>query len=301
MRVLGVLVAVAALASPVHADAVDSTSEADELFVQGRDALTAGKFEDACKLFFSAQEKQRENPAILINLGLCNEKQDRLASALRWYRKTQLLTQGKTDATNKEYEETARERVNALQSQVSKVTFALGTVQPNAELLIDGETISRRELIVDVDRGPHVIEVRADGMVTSREPLNVDGNGKQLTFTFHALAPLPSGNPRNRRRLRGALIGGGVIVATSVVTYFWGRSVRNGFECDIEECPTQESRDDKNAKNLLPVTITFAAGMALGVGVAAYFFFTKPKEERQMAIAPTVTSDGLGFAMFRRF
>ena len=288
-----------AMSASVHADTIDNTKEADALFLQGREALGTNNFKEACKLFFAAQEKQRENPAILINLGLCNEKQDKLASALRWYKKTQLLTQGKTDATNKEYEDTARERVNALQSQVSKVTFALGTVQPNAELLIDGETISRQELIAEVDVDTHVIEARAPGMVTSRDNLVIEANGKQLTFTFKALEPIPEGNPRNKRRILGAAVGGGIIVATSIGTYFWGRDV-NKFKCDAV-CTDAEKR--KYSKKLLPVTLTFSAGIAVGVGVAAYFFFTKPRSERkpQTAFTPTVTSDGLGVAMFRQF
>lgn len=295
MRVIGVLVAVAAMSASVRADGIDNTKEADALFLQGRTALGANHFEEACKLFFDAQEKQRENPAILINLGLCNEKQDKLASALRWYRKTQLLTQGKTDATNKEYEDTARERVNALQSQVSKVTFALGTVQPNAELLIDGETISRQELIVEVDRGPHVLEVRAPGMVTSREPLNVEDNSKQLSFTFKALAPVPKVKFFTTRRKVGLGIAGGVIVVTSGVSAVLANNIQNkNLAGDFDK--------DTASKKMLVPSFLFGGGIAVGVAIVAIAFLKTPGKERtQTAVLPTAASDSLGVAMFRRF
>lgn len=299
MRVIGVLVAVALSSSVAHADAVDNTKEADALFLKGRDALAAGDFVKACELFFDAQERQRENPAILINLGLCNEKQDKVASALRWYRKTQLMTQGKTDATFKEYAETARDQVNALQDKVSKVTFALGSVQADAELLIDGQTISKQELIVEVDKGPHVIEARRPGMVTSRDSLDVPDNGKNLTFTFRALLPVPEPS-RGRRRLIGAAVGGGVIVVGSVVSGIWARSIKNDFECST--CADEAARDKEYAKEQRPPTIVWASSVAVGVGIAAYFFFTKPTAETPTtAFVPTVSNDGAGFAMFRRF
>ena len=294
MRVFGVLVAVVALStSVVHADVVDNTKEADALFLQGRTALGANNFKEACKLFFDAQEKQRENPAILINLGLCNEKQDKIASALYWYKKTQLLTQGKTDATNKEYEDTARERVNALQSQVSKVTFALGTVQPNAELLIDGVTINRQELIVEVDVGTRIIETRAPGMITSRENLVVEANGKQLTFTFKALIAAPEKKFFTKRRKVGLVVGLGMIALTTTGSALWANSIKN----DPPNNPDNGLFGDQ-----LPPTALFSAGIAIGVGVVAYTFLKggAPREQ-QTALVPTVSGHSAGLAMFRRF
>lgn len=295
MRVFGALVAVVAMSASVQAD-TDNTKDADALFLQGRDALGAGNFKEACKLFFDAQEKQRENPAILINLGLCNEKQDKIASALRWYRKTQLLTQGKTDPTNKEYEDTARERVNALQSQVSKVTFALGTVQGNAELLIDGQTINRQELIVEVDVDTHVIEARAPGMVSSRENLVVDANKKELQYEFKALVPVPEVKFFTKRRKVGLVLGGGIIAVTSAVSYVLGDSIQD------KNRDNKEGFDKESAsRKMLVPTFIFGGGMAVGVAIIAYTFFKAPRKESATAFVPTATSDGLGFAMFRRF
>ncbi len=292
MRVLGVLVAVVAMSASVHA----GTKEADALFLKGREALSANNFEEACKLFFSAQEQQRENPAILINLGLCNEKQDKVASALRWYRKTQLLTQGKTDDTNKEYADTSRERVNALQSQVSKVTFALGTVQGNAELLIDGQTINRQELIVEVDVGTRIVEARAPGMVSSHENLAVEANGKQLTFTFNALVPVPEVKFFTKRRKVGLLLGGGVIAVTSAVAGVLANNIQNKNRDNDPNFTEQKA----SSKMLVP-TFIFSGGVTVGVAIVAYAFFKTPSKERATAFVPTATSDGLGFAMLRRF
>ena len=281
------------MSASVHADVVDNTKEADALFLQGRTALAAEKFEEACKLFFDAQEKQRENPAILINLGLCNEKQNKLASALRWYRKTQTLTQGKTDATNKEYATTAEERVNTLQGQVSKVTFSRGTVQQEAELLIDGKTIPRDELIVEVDKGTHVVEARMEKFVTSRQQLVVDSNGKQgLTFTFAALVPAPDKSFFTRRRKIGLLVGVGVFAAATTVSALWANSIKSD----------ETNTDNSLFGDQLPPTLLFSAGLAVGVGVVTYAFLKggAPREQRT-AFVPTVSGNSAGVAMFRRF
>jgi len=286
--------------APALAETVDNTKEADALFLQGREALAAGDFPKACELFFGAQEKQRENPAILINLGLCNEKQDKLASALKWYRKTQLLTQGKTNATNKEYEDTARAQVNALQSQVSKVTFALGTVQPNAELLIEGVTINRQELIVEVDKGKHTVEARLPGMTTSREELIVEDNGKQLTFMFKVLSPVPGAKSSRKRKLVGAAIGGGVIAVASVVSGIWASGIKKDFDDAAGNPDKQQSLKEDQIKP----SLVFVGGLAVGVGIAAYFFFTTggdATESNRTALTPTVSNDGFGVSMFRRF
>ena len=66
-------------AAPARADATDKKL-ADQKFIEGRDFLKAGKFEDACKKFHEANKFDEKAVVILLNLGLCYEKQNKVAA-----------------------------------------------------------------------------------------------------------------------------------------------------------------------------------------------------------------------------
>ncbi len=289
---------------PAMADTVDNKKQADALFLAGREALNKGNFAGACAKFFEAQKLETNNVAILLNLGLCNEKQGKNATALRWYRKTQTAASERNDPALKEYEDTAKAQTSALANQVSHVTFNLGPLQPEALLFIDGETIDRTELTREVDKGKHVIEARLPGKKTSHDELIVEDNNKNLTFTFKMLEEAPLVGNRRRRQLKGALIGGAIILVASAVTGFWAYGIKKDFDdkVDANESPKKQDFLDK----MLPASLIWGGGVAAGIGIAAYFYFTAPPGERQeeagkTAFAPTVTNSSVGFSMFRRF
>lgn len=297
MRAIGALVVIVMSSSPAWADATDAKAQADKLFIEGRELLEANPA-GACAKFHEAQDLQKKNVAILLNLGLCYEKQGKHATALRWYRKTQTEASENKDPAIKEYEDAAKARTQELSGQVSRITFSLGTLQPNAEILVNGETINKNELIVEVDQGTALIEARAPGKKTMREELPVETNDKQLTYTFNALAdaPIPK-DTRGRRRLLGALIGGGIVAVTSGVAAVMASKTKSDF--DDPNTPQQ----DKDKLNHNTANIIFGTGLVVGVGIAAYFFFTKPKVETStsMAITPVVSDDQVGVSLFRRF
>lgn len=291
MRAIGVLVAIVMSSAPIWADTTtDNKALADKLFLEGRNLLETDPA-GACGKFLEALEAEKLNVAILLNLGLCNEKQNKNATALKWYRRTQTVASEKNDPALKEYEDAAKERTTDLVNKVSKVTFSFAPgFQAEAEILIDGQAIDRAELIVEVDQGTHVIEARAPGMTPSRTELVVEDNTKSLTHTFEPLqlAPVSAGS-RNRRRLIGALVGGGIIAATTAVS---GILAKQNQDKKGADAPTNQN---------IPTSI-FVGGIVVGVGVAAYFWFTSPKREtRQMAVTPVVGGDQLGLAVFRRF
>lgn len=303
MRAIGALVAVFALTSAARADVTDNKKKADELFLQGRDLLDKDPG-SACAKFLDAQKLEPNNVAIMLNLGTCFDKQGKNASALRWYRKTVTAATETKDPSAKDYVDAATERTSALSGQVSSITFNVDQLQPDALLFIDGETIPRSELVVEVDKGTHTVEARLPGKKTSSEQINVESNDKKLTYSFKPLVDAPIVGNRRRRRLMGAVVGGGIVVVTSVATALWARSIRDGFECT--SCTTEPEKDKAYADDQRPPTYVFIGGVALGVGVAAYFFFTSPPGERQeesrrSALVPTVSPSGLGLSWARRF
>ena len=291
---------------PASADTTtDTGKKADALFVAGREAASKNDFVGACAKFEEAQTLQSENVAILLNLGQCNEKQGKFGSALKWYRKTvnSASENTKNDPALQEYVSTAAERAGALANTVAKVTFDLSKLQPGALATIDGETIRPTELTVYVDKGTRKLAARLAGKKTSEQDLVVV-DGQSLTHAFEPLEDAPLVGNRRRRRLKGALIGGAIILAASAGAGAWAYSIQSDFDDKVKAGanPDKQKFQDK----MLPPTLIWAGGMAAGIGIAAYFFFTAPPGERleevgKTAFAPTVTNSSVGFAMFRRF
>jgi hypothetical protein len=284
--------------APTWADqTVDNKAEADKLFLEGRKLLDAGNFDGACKMFFAAQEKEKQNVAILLNLGLCYEKQDKRASALKWYLATERVAREKPDPANKEYEDAAKERAVELGKEVSKVTFNLDPGFPaNAEMYIDGDPINRNELIVNVDKGTRIIEARAPGKIATRKELVVEDNTKSLTYTFEPMVDAPKPKGPGSRRLMGALIGGGVIAAGFTVSGILANREESGAQ---GENPVQGDLTVSNA--------IWIGGVVVGVGIAAYFWFTATSGEesnrtaKRTRITPMVSPESTGLAVFGRF
>jgi len=281
--------------APVWADQTEDNKKiADALFVEGRALLDKQQFKEACEKFHAAQEREKQNVAILLNLGLCYEKQNRNATALKWYRQTQTTASENKDPSIKEYEDAAKERTADLAGKVSKVTFNFGAgfQVEGSEILMDNAPIDKQQLIVEVDQGTHVIEARAPGKTPSRKELVVEDNTKSLTYTFDALVDAPTGPPpgQKKRRILGAVIGGVVVAGGFTASYFVGK--------DLEKRSANES-----GLSLLVPNIIWIGGVAVGVGIAAYFWFTGPKAESRTArrIVPTVTPDSTGIAVFGRF
>ncbi|CAN5629959.1 hypothetical protein BH11MYX1_BH11MYX1_28670 [soil metagenome] len=74
----------AALGEPAGPAATDK-AEADRLFDQARDLLTAGDRVQACKLFELSLRKDPRAVGTMLNLGLCREEGGAIASATRYY------------------------------------------------------------------------------------------------------------------------------------------------------------------------------------------------------------------------
>ena len=79
------LVVVAVVLAPIIASADPAAS----LFDEGRALLQQGKAPEACAKFEASLELDPGAAGVLLNLGLCNVQQHKVATALRWFRKAQ--------------------------------------------------------------------------------------------------------------------------------------------------------------------------------------------------------------------
>ena len=107
-------------------------------FEEGRALLEAGKYEEACAKFTASITDDPDAPGTLLNLGLCNEKLGRTATALAWYRKAQFRS---AEARKSADEDAAKQR-----------TIELAACDPGVEAKTDSSATVERLLVVPASR-----------------------------------------------------------------------------------------------------------------------------------------------------
>lgn len=138
------------------------TATAELLFRQGLDAMKANKFKEACDAFAGSNEAER-SVGTEINLGLCNEKQGKLATAWGMYRSAA----GYADLQGqKERGDLARAEAAKLEPKLHKLNVTVKPPQPEGfKMSRNGQTVPNATLGTDVplDPGEYTIEVEAKG------------------------------------------------------------------------------------------------------------------------------------------
>ncbi len=313
MRAIGAL-AIAIIAfgvSTSRADTTDDKQVSDQLFIEGRKLLDSDPAA-ACKKFHEAQahQKDRESVAILLNLGLCYEKQGKIATSLKWYRKVQTVANESQDSSDDEYEDAAKQATGRLATKVAKVTFVFGPGTDNVDVVIDGETkVERTELIVELDAGSHEIVSSAPGKTAKTDTLVIE-DGQSLTQSISALADAPVTGPNHAgrgRKILGIVVGAGVPAVCIAIGLPWGLSVQSDFKNSRPPYNSGNEEDDHDLakKKLLKIDLAFGAVAAVGIGAGIWLYYSGIKEHRaaarQMAFTPVVSSDEAGFALSGRF
>lgn len=274
-----VLAVVTALAAPAHAQSV----EAETLFVEGEKAMAAGQLDKACEAF-AASNRLEARAGTLINLGLCEEKRERFASA--WIAFREALTRVK-DPVKKQV---ATERAAAVEARMSYLTIEL----PDASK-VDGLVVKRDGQPVDIalfgraipiDGGKHVVVASAPGRKTWQGEVMIAKERDKSTVLIPALAPESSGaagasipvvTPHEEtmsgpNRHRGLVITFGVVAAAGLGTGIWGSLTARGFDRDASAlCPDRSMpcADADRANALLDRRDTRALIANIGYGIAA--------------------------------
>jgi hypothetical protein len=162
-RATGVAALIALLSASVSvlADTPADRAAARALFDQARKLVTEKKFAEACPKF---EESQRLDPGIgtQFNLADCFEQIGRTATA--WSMFLDVASQAK-QAGQKDREKIARERANALEAKLSKLSVVVPTEVSGLEVRRDGSSIGKVlwGTPVPVDPGAHTIEAIAPG------------------------------------------------------------------------------------------------------------------------------------------
>ncbi len=269
-RALSILVVLAALGAPARAQSV----EAETLFVEGEKLMAAGQIDKACDAF-AASNRLEARAGTLINLGLCEEKRQRFASA--WIAFREALTRVK-DPVKKQV---ATERAAAVEARLSYLTIELPYPK------IDALTITRDNQPVDpalfgraipIDGGQHSVVASAPGRVRWTGSVQIANERDKTTVLVPQLAedtgpvavPVAPHDAGNRHR--GMALTFGVVGLAALGVGIWGSVTSRSLDRDANElCPdlSMPCVMASEANRLLDRRDTRALIANIGYGVAA--------------------------------
>jgi tetratricopeptide (TPR) repeat protein len=144
-----------------------------ERFAEGRRLMEAGKYAEACAAFEAALAVEKDAPGVLLNLGMCNAEQHKLATALRWFRQAKVRATEQGDVPSLS---AANEHIAKLAPQVGRIRLRPSEPLPSgAQLTIDGAAADPAALAkLEIDPGHHVIELHGGGLAEVRQEIDVD-------------------------------------------------------------------------------------------------------------------------------
>lgn len=281
---------------------------AEILFEEARKLLDAGKLPEACA---KLEASHRMDPAVgtLLNLGDCNEKRGRFASAWGNYKAAQSLALSRGDSGRAEF---ARKKGDAIQPKLSMLTIAVVQSEPGLKISRDGVDVDEAAwgTAIPVDPGPHTVEARAPGKksvtlkVTFPETSPSSQTLKVDPLVGESAAPPPAFLKPGGDALvqteptftTGRIVGFGGIgvgaVAFGLGAAFaiqaksaWGDV---GDHCDSNaSCDAQglQINEDARAKGNV-ATVFIVAGLAVAAaGAACLLFWPKPEPPKPTTAA----------------
>jgi hypothetical protein len=327
LRVLFLCAALAA--APTIASAQSNSAQAERLFRDGKDLMTAKKYAEACEAF-DASQKLDPLPTTLMNLADCREKNNQLATAWGLFLDVERLTRGGSKA-DKALSGAAKTRAEKLEPRLSYLI-----VNVPDESRVDGLTITRNGDPVDpgtwnralpVDGGEYVIEGKAPGHEpwATRVTVNIERDKQSVDVPKFKAVKLPDPNTVNPEGdgsggpveepdepidtggggmsgKRKAAIGVGVggVVLLGVAGYF-ELNARSKYDDSVAE-PDDVRQDELFDDAVSSRKIAIGAGIAGGVcvGVAAFLWFTGGAEsapdETALRVLPSLGPDQIGLA-----
>jgi hypothetical protein len=263
---------------------------ASVMFREGRKALEAGNFQEACQKF---TESQRLDPAAgtLMNLATCEQELGKLASAWQhWKEAIEGLPAGDDRIAF------ARVQVGELEKRLPRLTVTLAAGKgAGARVFRDDVELgaASQGVALPIDPGPHAVTVQTPGHRTETTAFSV-AEAEQKQLDVHpgpedAEAPLSADFKMSSRMVGWALGGVGLAgLATAVIT---GVTLSNkkstvAAECPNKLCSTQEGLDAAaSGRTLLVVNSASWIVGAVGLGVGAYFVLSSSSQPSSAVVA----------------
>src|SRR5262245_23275742 len=307
-------VVILALASRVAI--ADPKQEAEQLFQQGRQLLADGKTDEACAKFEASFVKDPRAVGTLLNLGLCNERRGKVATALRYF---QEAFDHATAANMVGQQKVAQEQIAALTPQVPVLAFELpGAPLPGQRLVVDDQVIANDKKDLQVDPGKHAIVLTAPGRLPYETSVTVAVSERKTV----KLPALELGHTtivkRSSTRRIGKIVtagGGAVVLGAGVLAAIAKHRYDIQFDGANPACggprgttmdglpicsPYGKSRVDSARSLGTAATVIGGIGLA-AVATGVVLWVSSPSDERRPTVAPTASANSLGLAISGRF
>ncbi len=263
---------VLAYGAPALAD-----SEADRLFAEGKAALEANRYDEACD---KLAKSQALDPATgtLLALALCHEAQGKTATAWSEFKRVAeaSVRDGRADRLS-----LARSKVAALEPQLAHVVIAISNASPDTRVVCDATTLAPEDYNRPwpVDGGDHAIVISAPGKKPWSTSVSVHGAGTATirvppleaepgTAEARVEQPTPARPVPPQRIIAWSLIGAGA--ASFVVGTIFGVRAAVLADYSRSRCPASLCLDPIGVgENHDAQTSAWIADFAVPLGLAA--------------------------------
>lgn len=296
-----------------RADENADHEKADKIFEQAQQLKQAGKTAEACAKYDEALRYNRNAVGTLLNVALCHEEANRVASALNYF--TQARDLAREHSLN-EHRAAAEEHIAKIEPLVPHLSIAFAEILTATKLVIDDKVypITGADDI-RVDPGTRHVVVTAPGRLPYETTVSIKAQEKK-TVDIPKLKP-PVTVSRARRTIGKIVTFSGVALVGTGIGLGFAADRRYQGELDNGNCkvvmgssaPQCNPDGYKTTSNALTLGTTgTVVGIVGGVAVAvgAYLWFFAPKEptnqeHASVTLAPTVSGDGAGVAAVGRF
>jgi hypothetical protein len=320
----GILGTTLSVAAPAWSQTGADQARARALFDEGRRLITAGQVAEACPKFAESQRLDPTAIGVLLNLGDCNERLGKTATAWAAFSEAVVVARRNNDTAGAE--EGAR-RAKLLEPKLARVTIQVPPASraPGLEVKWDGKPAGEGTwgTAVPVDPGEHTIEasapgrkgwsgkvsVTAAGTTTAEVPLLVEAPANNSAAGPEA-APVPFWRPQ---RIAGTVIAGAGLVGFGVGAAFTA-AMSSKYKDSLDHCqknnvnlcePTGVSlRKDSIAAGNTATAIVISSGVVLATGAVLFFTASLAKQPasgqaRPRVAAVPLVAPGLGGVLFQ--
>lgn len=257
---------------------------AEALFREARTLMQDGHVPEACAKF---AESQRLDPAggTLLNLGLCHEREGKLATA--WSELREALGQARAEG-NAEREKIANDRIQALEPSLPRLSVFVRPSEDasNLVVMVDGVELRRAAwgVAVPADPGTHVVRASRPGRADWSMRVELK-TGRAERVDVPELTPLqgarkpgaePSkgeassqqdGQDHEGRRIAGIISGGLGLAALGLGSYFGLQAIDQRSKSDAE-CPSDTTCTEEGVRlNDSAQQAAWFANIGIGLGL----------------------------------
>lgn len=280
------------------AHAQSAKERAAQLFEEGRAALKARQFREACRALNESQQLDPA-PGTALNLALCSEQLGKLATALTYYQS--VISELPASDERAKF---ASEQVVLLDPRVPRLTIAPAPGIPEAaSIALDGVGVAAADLgkPLPVDPGDHVIDVRAPGREDRSYKVALEEASTRVVDVSAGPAPSlvddgaarPVDDGMSTLQIAGIAVGGagvaGLVIGGVMGGLVLSRKSTVDEQCDDELCDTQEGIDaaSEGATFSTVSTVAFVVGAAaLGAGITMFVLGMPDDENVALVVRP---------------